>query len=149
MTRNTTKHKTIQQNRIRALREERGLSSLALAKMIGTSAPHMSRLENGETALSIDWLAKLEAALKVSAREIVDLPFESKFTASCDEALLSSVIGWLLEAADKFKVRLSRQDLAHWSSYIYSGAVDQGLNFKQTQYLAITIVRTLQAAKSK
>lgn len=135
-----------QNNRIKEIREERGLSSRALAKLIGTSAPHMSRLENGETALSIEWLARLEAALKVSAREIVDLPFESKFTATCDEGLLGSVIGWLLDASDKLKIKLSQKELAHWSSYIYKGAVEEGLNFKQTQYLTFTIVRVLREA---
>src|ERR1700693_2692402 len=99
------KSATRQKNRIAALRKERGLSSLALAKMIGTSAPHMSRLESGQSPLSIEWIGKLSGALKVGSHEIIDLPFDRKFTGKCDDALLGSALGWLMEAADKYGVK--------------------------------------------
>lgn len=136
-----------QKNRIKDLREERGLSSRELAKKIGTSAPHMSRLENGQSPLSIEWILKLAGVLGVNTHEIINLPLDRKLTATCDDALLGSAIGWLLEASDKYKVKLSSKDLSKWASYVYKEAVEQPLNFKQTQYLAFTIVKVIRLLK--
>jgi transcriptional regulator with XRE-family HTH domain len=134
-------------NRISELREERGLSSRALAKMIGTSAPQMSRLERGKSTLSIDWILKIAGALDVNSNEIINLPLDRKFTATCDDALLGSVIGWLLEASAKCKVKLAPKELSRWISYVYKEAVTQPLNFKQTRYLAFTIVKVIQQTR--
>ena len=67
--------------------------------------------------------------------------------ATCDDALLGSAIGWLLEASDKYKVKLSSKDPSKWASYVYKEAVEQPLNFKQTQYLAITIVKVIRQGR--
>lgn len=134
-------------NRIKELREERGLSSRELAKRIGTSAPHMSRLENAQSPLSIEWILKIAAALDVNSHEIMDLPLERKLAANCDDALLGSALGWLMEAADRHKVKLTRQALAKWASYVYKEALSQPLNAKQTKYLATTIVKVLSQSK--
>jgi len=136
-----------QKNRIKQLRNERGISSRELAKMVGTSAPHMSRLERGLSPLSIEWIAKLSGALKVGSHEIIDLPFDRKFTGKCDDALLGSALGWLMEASDKYGVKLSRQDLSKWASYVYKEAVEQPLDFKRTKYLAFTIVQVIRQVK--
>ena len=141
------KANAIQKNRIEELRRERGLSSLKLSKIIGTSAPHMSRLENGQSPLSIKWIAKIADALKVNSSEIIDLPFDNKFTKTCDEVLLGSAIDWLLEASAKYKVKLSRKELSKWASYIYKEAVEQPLNYDQTKYLALTIIRVLRKSR--
>jgi len=137
----------VQKNRIKELREERGISGRKLAEQIGTSAPHMSRLEGGQSPLSIEWILKLSKVLGVSTHEIIDLPLDRKFTATCDDALLGSAIGWLLEAGDKYKIKLSSKDLSKWASYVYKEAVEQPLNFKQTQYLAVTIVRVIKQVR--
>ena len=134
-------------NRIKEIREQRDMSSRALAKILDISAAQMSRLESGKSPLSIKWILKIADALEVNSNEIIDLPFNKNTSASCDDALLGSAIGWLLEASDKFKVKLSRQDLSKWASYVYKEAVEQPLNFKQTQYLAITIVRVIKEMK--
>ncbi|MDR3560891.1 MAG: helix-turn-helix transcriptional regulator [Negativicutes bacterium] len=136
-----------QKNRVTGLREERGLTKRALAKMIGTSAPHMGRLESGETPLDLDWATKIAAALNVSVNDVIDLPIDRKITADCDDALLGSTIGWLLEASERMKVKLSRQDLSHWAGYVYKGAVEQSLNYRQTEFLAATIVKVIQRAE--
>jgi transcriptional regulator with XRE-family HTH domain len=137
-----------QKNRIKDLREERGISSRKLAQQIGTSAPHMSRLEAGQSPLSIEWILKLSKVLGVNTHEIVDLPLDKKLSNSCDDALLGSVLGWLLEASEKYKIKLSRQDLSKWASYVYKEAVEQPLNFKQTKYLAVTIIKVIRQVKA-
>ena len=84
-----------------------------------------------------------------NSNEIIDLPFNKNTSAECDDTLLGSAIGWLLEASDKFKVKLSRQDLSKWASYVYKEAIEQPLNFKQTQYLAFTIVKIVKECRKK
>ncbi len=133
-----------QKNKIKRLREERGISSRALAKKLGTSAAQMSRLESGKSALSVKWILKISAALNVPSNEIMDLPLEKKFSSTCDDNLLGSALGWLLEAGDQYKVKLKRQVLSKWAGYIYKEAVEQPLNSKQTRYLAFTIMKVLK-----
>ena len=128
-------------NNIKALCEKKGLSSVALAEKIGTSAPHMSRLINGQSPLSIKWLLKISAALKVSTSKVAGLNMDKKFTDKCDDTLLGSIMGWLLEASDDCKIELDRQDLAKLTGFIYKESVEKPLNFDQTRYLAFTAVR--------
>jgi len=136
-------------NRIKELREARRMSSRELAKKIGLSAPQMSRLENGKSQLNVKWILKISAALSVDTSEIVDLPISKKFKSTCDDTLLGSVIGWLLEASEEHKMELPRQDLSKFASYIYKEAIEQPLNFHQTRYLAFTIVRVLKMSREK
>ena len=50
-------------NRIRALREARGLSLEALAVLVGTTNQQISNLETGKRRLTVDWLSRLGEAL--------------------------------------------------------------------------------------
>jgi transcriptional regulator with XRE-family HTH domain len=142
------KRDTTSKNRIKKLREERGLSSYQLAKKIGTSAPHMSRLESGQTPLSLRWINLISGVLKVSSNELIDMPLDNKFKSTCDDTLLGSVLGWLFEASEQYKLKLSKSELSKWASYVYKEAVEQPLDFKQTRYLAFTIVRVIKQIKA-
>ncbi|MBY0430980.1 MAG: helix-turn-helix domain-containing protein [Rhodospirillales bacterium] len=53
------------QNRIRELREQRGLSLEQLAARAGTTNQQVSRLEKGQRRLTDDWLRRLAEALQV------------------------------------------------------------------------------------
>ncbi len=136
-------------NRIKELREAQGMSSRELAKRIGLSAPQMGRLENGKSQLNVKWILKISAALKVDTSEVVNLPISKKFRSTCDDTLLGSAIGWLLEASEEYKIELSRQELSKFASYVYKEAVEQPLNFNETRYLAFTIVRVLKMSREK
>ena len=63
-------------NRIRVLREARGLSLEALAAAAGTSNQQISLLEAGKRRLTVDWLLRISHALNCHPWEIVstDLP---------------------------------------------------------------------------
>lgn len=50
---------------IRTLRLRRGLSQARLAEMIGTSQPHIARIERGTENVTIDTCRRLAAALEV------------------------------------------------------------------------------------
>lgn len=63
-------------NRIKALREARGLSLEALANKAGTTNQQISFLEAGKRRLTVEWLIRLSNALACHPWEIVsrDLP---------------------------------------------------------------------------
>lgn len=58
---------------LRALRLERGLSQAQLADLMGTSQPHIARIENGTAQIMFDTAAKLASALGVSLDELSEL----------------------------------------------------------------------------
>ena len=136
-------------NRIKELREERGISSRALAQKLGTSAAQMSRLESGKSALSIKWILSIAKILNVPTNEIMNLPLNKQISNNCDDALLGSAIGWLLEASERQKMKLSRQELSRFASFVYKEAIERPLSFKDTQYLAGVVVRVLKKAKER
>jgi transcriptional regulator with XRE-family HTH domain len=138
--------KTQPMNNIKTFCEEKGISARELAKKIGTSAPHMSRLINGKSPLTIKWLLKISAVLKVPTSKIagVDVDMGKKFANKCDDTLLGSIIGWLLEASDDIKTDLSRRELGKLTSFIYKESIETPLNFNETRYLAFTAVRIKQ-----
>lgn len=61
------------ENRIRELRNERGLRQEDLAEMINVSQQTISRLESGENALTSDILVDLSKVFHVSADYILKL----------------------------------------------------------------------------
>lgn len=128
-------------NHIEKLCKQKGLSARQLAKKIGISPPQMSRLINGQAVLTIKWLLKISAALDVQPNDIVDLPMNKKFIAKCDETLLGSIIGWLLEASDDYKTKLSAEQLAKLASFLYNEAAEQKLSFHETRALAFSSVK--------
>lgn len=66
-------------NRIQQLREERGISQAALAKMVGTSQPQIQRLENGERRLTEDWMKRIAAALDVEPADLLAVAARAEF----------------------------------------------------------------------
>jgi transcriptional regulator with XRE-family HTH domain len=50
-------------NRLKELREARGLSLAALAALVGTSNQEISHLELGKRQLTVDWLERIASAL--------------------------------------------------------------------------------------
>lgn len=50
-------------NRIRQIREERGVEACDLAKMAGIDAANLSRIENGKYSVGLDILSKIAASL--------------------------------------------------------------------------------------
>lgn len=63
-------------NRIKVLREARGLSLETLAAEVGTTNQQVSLLESGKRRLTVDWLLRLSRALACHPWELVaeDLP---------------------------------------------------------------------------
>lgn len=63
-------------NRIKELRNARGMTLEALAGEVGLSVPYVQRLENGERNLAVKHFEAFAAALKVQPRDLVsaDLP---------------------------------------------------------------------------
>jgi transcriptional regulator with XRE-family HTH domain len=58
-------------NRIKELREERGLSTYQLAALVGTTQPTIHRLETGKRKLTVDWMTKIAGALGVERADLI------------------------------------------------------------------------------
>ena len=58
--------------RIKALREQQGLSQRKLALMIGSNQTHIWQIENGNVNVGLDILCRLADALEVNVRDLID-----------------------------------------------------------------------------
>lgn len=134
-------------NRIKELRKARGLTARELAKKVKTSPSQISRLEKSKRKLSLEWILRLSGAMDVTPNELVDIDLGSPVPATCDQTLMGTVIGFLFEACDRFKVKPSPKQIASWITFIYNDAVQHQLNFKQTRELANTIVKVSKGTK--
>lgn len=57
--------------RIKALREQQGLSQRKLALMIGSNQTHIWQIENGTVNVGLDILCRLADALEVNVRDLI------------------------------------------------------------------------------
>lgn len=58
--------------RIKALREQQGLSQRKLALMIGSNQTHLWQIENGTVNVGLDILCRLADALEVNVGDLID-----------------------------------------------------------------------------
>lgn len=58
-------------NRIREMREKRGLSQEALARACNTTNQEIGMLERSERRLTVDWMADIARALDVRMRDLL------------------------------------------------------------------------------
>ena len=58
--------------RIKALRDQQGLSQRKLALMIGSNQTHIWQIENGTVNVGLDILCRLADALEVNVRDLID-----------------------------------------------------------------------------
>lgn len=142
----TTAKKTAEtkkrRTRLKEVRESRGLSQEALGKEIGLSKAHVNRIENDVNQLTVERLLQICGALNAGADEIVDMPLRGKAKGkNCDQALLGTVIGTIIETAKDLNIAPSGDELSKWSSYVYNEVLTENLNFKQTKALAAQIVK--------
>ena len=58
--------------RVKALREQQGLSQRKLALMIGSNQTYIWQIENGTVNVGLDILCRLADALEVNVRDLID-----------------------------------------------------------------------------
>lgn len=58
--------------RVKALREQQGLSQRKLALMIGSNQTHIWQIENGNVNVGLDLLCRLADALEVNVRDLIN-----------------------------------------------------------------------------
>lgn len=111
-------YKPAMANRLKEWRERRGLSLARLGDLVGSSAPHMHRLENGQRKLTKEWADILAPALGVSPLDLfytrADIENELKRAPASLRTQSISVIGaaqagaWRAalqwDAADQYEV---------------------------------------------
>ena len=69
---NTNERRKRLGERIKALREQQGLSQRKLALMIGSNQTHIWQIENGTVNVGLDILCRLADALEVNVRDLID-----------------------------------------------------------------------------
>ncbi|MFY9288166.1 MAG: helix-turn-helix transcriptional regulator [Alphaproteobacteria bacterium] len=138
--------KTKLKNNIEKLCRERDIAFRQLGKAVGLSAPQIGRVISGETKLTVELLLRISATLKVDPNDVIDVPISKKMKSSCDATLLGSIIGWLLEASAKHRIKLSRRDLGKYASFVYKEAVEEPLSLRETKYLAFATLKSLKIA---
>ena len=127
--------------KIQDLREDRGWTQEQLAAIVGTTGPQINRLEKGQRKLTVEWLLRLCAAFDVSADKIVNIPMPKKIVSTSDPAMLGAVVGWLIEACDKYKFKPDSKEIGKWASYVYGDVVEKDLNFKEARELAFHLAK--------
>jgi len=76
-------------NRIKELREQRGLTQQQLADMIGTTKQQIGRLEGAKRRLSDQWVQKIAGALEVHPGELwAEVPAGEQLSPQ-EEAMLN------------------------------------------------------------
>ena len=134
-------------NRLREIRETRKLSAADVGKAIGLSGTQVQRLETGDREFRLEILLRLCGFLDVTADEIIDIPVKGINKAKCDETLMDSAIGFVLEACDRYGVKPDKKQIAKWTTLIYNDAVSLQLNVQQTRGLANTLVKASKKEK--
>jgi len=133
-------------NRIRQTRESRGWTAKALAQKVGTTEQQICRLETGERKLTVEWLLSVCGALDVTADEIVDIPVRGIKKASADPVLIDTVVGFLIDACDKFKVKFEKRQMSKWITFLFTSVIELDLNVKQTRGLADLVIKSSKNA---
>jgi transcriptional regulator with XRE-family HTH domain len=133
-------------NRIRQIRERLGWTAKELAQKVGTTEQQICRLETGNRKLTVEWLLSLCGAMDVSADELVALPVKGIDKASTDPVLTDSVIGFIIEACDKAKIKASKKQMGQWSTFVIKAVLELDLNFRQTRGLANLLAKSSRGA---
>lgn len=86
-------------NRIRELREQRGLSAEKLAALVGTTQAQISRLENGQRRLTVDWMNRIASALGIKPQDLIapapvaNFANDAELISSSDPLLTAAMSG--------------------------------------------------------
>lgn len=75
-------------NRVKELREQKGLSQEQLADRVGAHYTTISKIERGVQQLNVRWMERIAEALGVTVREFVEQPEDIASRLSALEAKL-------------------------------------------------------------
>ena len=96
------------QNRIAALRHERGLSLAELAERAGTTKAQIQKLEHGHRRLSLGWMERIALALDVKLSDLLPADQIACQHTAIESALLG-VLGQLQEEDRIILVRIAQE----------------------------------------
>lgn len=128
-------------NNIQDILDQRNIRAVALADTLGISTSQMSRLINGQRRLTYEWVLKICKALDVTADELIDTPQHMKVAATCDEALMQSVLMMVLDTCVSSRIKASSKQISKWVTYAYNEAATNRLTIKQTKALISSLVK--------
>lgn len=79
---------TMQANRVRFMREDRGLTQEELAERVGSDKGTISRIESGRRRLTQDWMNRIARVLECAPWELLPLPEQPEVLAPDEKAVL-------------------------------------------------------------
>lgn len=78
----------MENNRIKAIRKERGLTQVELAEKLGVAQGTIQKLENDQIEFSTSWMRKISEALEVEPFELLPLDMQPKETTPEEREML-------------------------------------------------------------
>lgn len=105
-------------NNIRHLREKSGLSQAEMAQRLNTSQPTIKRLENGDVALTLDWMMRIAEIFDVGISDIAGIEDSARIS------ILGDVPGgpWGDLSLHERQTPLNKKDPKEWQDYVlYDG----------------------------
>lgn len=79
------------ENKLKEIREAKGLSQVKLAELVGTSQQQIGKLEKGERKLSPEWQIRLAKALDCRPVDLMPEEFQASMTLTKrEEALINN-----------------------------------------------------------
>ena len=98
-------------NRIKELREARGMTQEGLADAVGTSFQQISRLENGTRRLTVEWMRRIAGALAVHPAALFSdtLPDAGQFAERAEDAAVLRFWHSLDDRDKEWLIALARQ----------------------------------------
>jgi transcriptional regulator with XRE-family HTH domain len=87
------------QNRIRQLRQEKGLTVEVLAERLGISHGHLSRIERQARGLSIELAREVAKAMNVTVAEVLGIDTQANGQARADERLCEDAVPFVPSAS--------------------------------------------------
>jgi transcriptional regulator with XRE-family HTH domain len=123
-------------NRIKELREKKGLSQTQLAQLVDSTQTIVSKIENGKQSLTTEQLARFAAVLEVHPSELVDDPQWNRTPLSqLNEPLLRVISQAVVKAARK-QPQLTDTDAAAVIASLYRQyAPKQGAHVAQAEHI--------------
>lgn len=78
----------MENNRIKAIRKERGLTQVELAEKLGVAQGTIQKLENDQIEFSTSWMRKISEVLEVEPFELLPIDMQPKETTPEEREML-------------------------------------------------------------
>jgi transcriptional regulator with XRE-family HTH domain len=122
-------------NKLQDCLDDLDLSHEQAATKCRMTTQEIGRLVRGERRMTVEKLLQLCGGLDVTADRIVDIPLRGIDKANTDPVLIDSVLGFVMEASEKAKAKISKRERSELATFICKAALELKLSVFQTRGL--------------